>query len=102
MTTDSERIERLERLVATLRDVAEIRGHLSPTGAAVDVLQVTTEQAAAVRKLLQRWIPLPPTSYGEFDPMDYLAANRGWKPLEIEEFMEVGIGDKRYKIHRVR
>ena len=101
MATDSERIDRLEQLVTAMVNAMPAKAAAS-LAKACDILHVTNEQATAVRKLLESWVPLEPTEGGEFDPMDYLAANRGRNPLEIEEFMEVGIGDKRYKIHRVR
>lgn len=101
MTTESERIEKLEQLVDAMLSTtpAVATPSLEST---FNVVHVTAEQSRAIQQLLKSWVPEGTTEGGEFDPMDYLAANRGWNPLELEEFMEVGIGDKRYKIHRVR
>lgn len=97
--TESERIEKLEQLVSVL--LATTPAATTPGAPqTVSMLQVTPEQSAAIQKLLQHWIPLPPTSSGEFDPMDYLAANRGWLPLIVDEAMTVSLGKKKYTIRR--
>ena len=97
MSTDSERIEKLERLAAAMQ-----RESLGPKLTCAETLPVTASQMDAVRKLLQSWITLEGTEGGEFDPMDYLAASRGWNPLEVNEKMLVHIGDKAYEIRRAK
>ena len=59
-------------------------------------------QKRQIDTLLKSWHHIGPGDYGEFDPMDLLAANRGWNPLVVGEDVSVELGDKRYKITRVR
>ena len=98
MATNSERIAKLEQLVAAMQAKAPAAGPPKR----FDVIQVTTAQSDAVQALLKSWVPLEGTTGGEFDPMDYLAANRGWLPLIIDEKMTVTIGDKVYEIRRTK
>ncbi len=61
---------------------------------------VSSCQKRQMETLLLSWRHIGPGDYGEFDPMDMLAKNRGWHPLTVGEQMSVGLGGKRYKIIR--
>lgn len=98
MATNTQRIAALEQIVAAMTATAPA----TRPSKAFDVIQITAAQSDAVQKLLQSWVTLEGTEGGEFDPMDYLAANRGWNPLTVEEKMLIHIGDKAYEIRRAK
>ena len=59
-------------------------------------------QQRQIALLLKCWQHVSPGDLGEFDPMDVIAANRGWRPMSVGALISVTIGCKQYTIRRDR
>lgn len=55
-----------------------------------------------IESLLKDWIHIGPGDYGEIDPIPYLSRKSGWHPLVVEETMTVILGNKEYRITRIK
>ena len=64
-------------------------------------VEMSDWQAVHIERLLQHWKYFGISEeYGEFDVIDWVARDRGWLPLNINEEMSVGFNGKRYSVKR--